>query len=437
MDALMGGSRMAVPVLTCSQAIGVRAMLHRGQSVALQLVGSSSGDETDEWFGLLGAKLAAVNPTYGVSWRMWNGDTQWYDLPTSLVTGPAGERYADFTTARLRYSGTAITGDLDVRVKVRPDSWDNDALQIIASRYAAAGNQKSWYFGINLAGRLIYAWSEDGSTTIPKTSTANPAFVAGDDAWLRVVHDVDNGAAGNDLIFYTSIDGDAWTQLGDTVTTAGVAARIASTDAYQLGTLDSAGGSPYNGRIYWAEIRDGIDGVSMVPPMPDMWDQTSSEASNSVLYGGSPTILLINGSVSGQNVAYFDDPIRIARMLSPHGLSLAFLSSCHNDTLKTTQSWITAYSAWVTDVKTLVPGVPIVCTGQGPLASPKSTNAIASDAQRSAALAVWAASQAGVGYVDVWPAFIDTATQVEADGIHPTAAGSAVWRDYMYSALFA
>jgi len=90
--------------------------------------------------------------------------------------------------------------------------------------------------------------------------------VDGAELWVRVTRDVDNGASGNDTKFYTSADGLIWTQLGATVTNAGVTtinANVASVSITTIGSLRASGGFAYpvNGTIFRAQVLDGIDGT--------------------------------------------------------------------------------------------------------------------------------------------------------------------------------
>ena len=44
--------------------------------------------------------------------------------------------------------------------------------------------------------------------------------------------------------------------------------------------------------------------------------------------------------------------------------------------------------------------------------------------------------RAGLVFIDTYPAFTDVATQVHADGVHPTALGSEAWASYLDTMLF-
>jgi hypothetical protein len=176
---------------------------------------------------------------------------------------------------------TAITGDLDVRVKCRATDWTPVANRMISTQFAGANY--NYLFYLTPGGLLSFAYSTNGVALVTKTSSVALGTTAGltdnlSDIWVRVVHDVDNGAAGNDVLFYYSTNGTTWTQLGTTQTTAGTVTRFNSAAAHLVGAYVVAG-EPWAGRIYSAEIRNGIAGTIVAnPDFTDpawSWDATS------------------------------------------------------------------------------------------------------------------------------------------------------------------
>lgn len=153
-----------------------------------------------------------------------------------------------------------ITGDIDIRVKVAMDDW-TPAVQNCLIGKAASSTTTNYRFDVLANGRLETRWSTGGVSN-NKSSTAAVGAADGSVKWVRVVHDVDNGAGGNDIIFYTSDDGVTWSQLGTTVTSAGVIARDVNAFALTVGAINPTGnGNPVAGHIYYAEVRNGIDGT--------------------------------------------------------------------------------------------------------------------------------------------------------------------------------
>jgi hypothetical protein len=80
---------------------------------------------------------------------------------------------------------------------------------------------------------------------------------------------VNNGAAGNDVKFYTrASSADAWVQLGTTQTTAGVHSRFDSGTAVLLGATaggvsELGGNIPLAGKIWFAGVYSGFGGTAV------------------------------------------------------------------------------------------------------------------------------------------------------------------------------
>lgn len=436
-------------------ATGVTTSFNHGLSTVIQLTGDSTGDGSGvtpgdvEWFYLLGNRLGNKWPAYNVVRQQWNDTNSSYDTPYTVQSGPNGETYVHFTgtSSGAQYQAASITGDLRIEFRVRLANYANgSSSQVVVAQYTSSGNQICFDCGFTSAGRPYFEWSTDGTTTgrISKTATATPSTANGAWCWIAVEHDVDNGASGNDVKFYTGSQNAStgvitWTQLGSTVTTSGVTSHFNSTGPYTIGSRDSSHALCMTGDIAQIRVRNalGSAGNSVVPWLPDLWDNTTAVTGDNAQILGSPTLLLVNGSQGGQNISYFDDSVRRPKLFSPKGQQLVLLSTGHNDDNPTSQTWITNYSTWVGHIQTLLPGVPIVCVTQDPAQSPaRATIDVQARSRRGAALATWAAAQAGLYCIDTYPAFTDPTNQINTDGVHPLGPGSQVWCDYVYKYLF-
>jgi hypothetical protein len=173
-----------------------------------------------------------------------------------------------------------IVGDLDLRAEITARDWTPSDYQALVGKWTSSGNQRSYVLMIDTSGNLALSWSTLGSDTITKTSTASVISAVQTDGRLavRVTLDVNNGAAGNDVKFYTSpsLDG-AWSQLGSTVTTAGVTSVFASTALGQVGARDAGTSSRFAGIIHGAQILSGIAGT--VVANPDFEAQDNNDTS--------------------------------------------------------------------------------------------------------------------------------------------------------------
>lgn len=156
----------------------------------------------------------------------------------------------------------SITGDIDIRIDIRPDAWGTDAG--LCNKYNSTGNQRSWMLALNDDNTLSLLWSADGSATITKTSTAAITPPASGRLAVRATLDVNVGGTTNEVKFYTAttIDG-SWTQLGATVSTGGVTSIFDSTAAVGIGLANSTilVATDLVGRIYGFEVYQGIAGT--------------------------------------------------------------------------------------------------------------------------------------------------------------------------------
>lgn len=214
-----------------------------------------------------------------VNYRKLGRNTPFRVSVTESVTSL---RLMDYSTSAGAYDGARawtadkavldVTGDLDLRADIWPDNWRGGYGQFIASKYVLTGNQRSWTWYLTAAGNLRIIWSVDGTAANRVAAASTEPVPDGGRCAVRVTLDVDNGAAGNTVTFYTSdtISG-SWTQLGDPVVTSGVTSVFASTAPLEVGTIADGTGRgstitqpdiyPMVGRVYGFELWNGIGGT--------------------------------------------------------------------------------------------------------------------------------------------------------------------------------
>jgi hypothetical protein len=171
----------------------------------------------------------------------------------------------------------SITGDLDLRVDLNLPSWP--FVRLLAKADTVG---QSSYRIVTLTGNyLSFVWSTDGTTEFSATSTVPLPQSTGRQA-VRATIDVDNGAAGRTITFYTAptLSG-TWTQLGDPVVQAGVTSIFDSTST--LAVLRSAAGFAYG-----AQVLQGIGGT--VRASPDFTVQTEGATSFADAQGNTWTL---------------------------------------------------------------------------------------------------------------------------------------------------
>jgi hypothetical protein len=158
----------------------------------------------------------------------------------------------------------SITGDIDIRAKIAPSDWTPSGWKnILAKNGSATTISYSFGFQTGSTGNLFLYWSPDGTaaSAILALSTAATGFSDYSTKWVRATLDVDNGASGYDVKFYTSTDGVTWVPLGATVTGGATTSIYDGTQALWIGNSEQASTQIFVGNISNPQIYDGIDGT--------------------------------------------------------------------------------------------------------------------------------------------------------------------------------
>ena len=196
-----------------------------------------------------------------------------------------------------------ITGDIDIRIQAALDDWTPAAISRLVGKYGAVG-QRSYLFDINTTGNLRFTWLADGTTANQVVSTVATGITDGTTKWLRVTFDVDNGASGNDVKFFTSDDGTTWTQLGATITTAGIASMFNSTTNLSIGA-NSDGTTPLTAKVFRTQIFSDITGTTKVLDVDTSVITAGSATSFTAVTGQTVTI---GRSTSGRKTVAVTQP---------------------------------------------------------------------------------------------------------------------------------
>lgn len=189
---------------------------------------------------------------------------------TLFLPGAAGDFVSTPDAAALD-----IVGDIDLRLDMALTDWTPGTVASCLVKFLTTGNQRSYGLNISTTGLIQMVWSADGTAVLTRSSTVSTSTVVADGnrIWVRATLDVDNGAAGHDAMFFTSIDGGAtWVQLGATVTTAGVTSIFSGSAVLQVSNFDAGAGSqPMAGRCFRAQVRNGINGTLVADMNPPDW----------------------------------------------------------------------------------------------------------------------------------------------------------------------
>lgn len=186
-----------------------------------------------------------------------------------------------------------ITGDLDVGVDITLDGWRGAGATELVGKYVQAGDQRSWRLLVQ-GGKLLLGWSTNGTLAgfLQRTSTAAADVPASRRLAVRATLDVDNGASGHTVTFYTAptIAG-PWTQLGDPVVTAGTTSIHSGTGPLDVGDISGNVNSLIpRGRVHAAEVRSGIGGTVVANP-----DFTAQPAGTTMFTDGAGRSWTVEG----------------------------------------------------------------------------------------------------------------------------------------------
>jgi hypothetical protein len=159
----------------------------------------------------------------------------------------------------------AVT-DLDVCVDVALDTWALPSGSVeFAGRYQASGDNRSWVFAYSATGQLYLSWSPDGTLTsrIDRFSTEPLVAHNGQRLAVRVALDVDNGAGGYEVRFYTgrTVDDTDWKLLGDPIIGTSPTAVFDGAAGLELGEVAGLTAVGPTGKLHAVKVLNGINGT--------------------------------------------------------------------------------------------------------------------------------------------------------------------------------
>lgn len=352
------------------------AAYNSGVSIVAVCVGDSTGVGTTRWFYKLFAnKIGPLGtPNACIIYCAWDDTTQTYGAWTQIQAGALGQRYIVMDASHMvRVLGgdlvAATSADLHCRVYISPDDNTPAAQKRIIGQLGGAGNQ-GWYIIQNTNGTFQLSWSADGTNLLSSSQSTANAIADGTAYWLDVSLDVDNGGGGYTVVIKTSVDrGANYTTLLNQVTSAGTTSVFASTADMQVGGVSGSG--KWAGKVYQVELRDGINGAIRCPvSIEAFFDDTTPR----LAWGGSPTIYMYNGSMSGAGIAdannsndpYLRKSTRVPKMLPISPVQVVFLNTGENDTSERAVGFYTCFADWLDKLQARSPNAGFIAQNQLP-----------------------------------------------------------------------
>ncbi len=182
--------------------------------------------------------------------------------------------------ATVATSGLTVT-DLDVRAEVALDRvaaqyrdvtpggrrpWQTIAQEIIGR--SRTDGTLMWHLAADMQGGLLLVWANGSGVRQERNSTDVLPYGAGQRFALRATLDVNNGDGGHATTFWhaPSLDG-PWTILGQPIITSGTTTVFqADATPLRLGRVTTENRLGAVGRLYRAELRNGIGGTILASP---------------------------------------------------------------------------------------------------------------------------------------------------------------------------
>lgn len=177
----------------------------------------------------------------------------------------------------------SITGDIDIRVYAKAVNWNTGAPQTLIGKLNTTGNQRSYRLVISATGSLDLTVCTDGLLSSNVSTVAAPGFVNNQAIWIRATAQMNDGAGHHVGQIFTSSDGVTWTSVannvnGGTFATGPILNIFDSTALLEIGSRDGGTQDLFAGTVYYAEVRNGIDG-----PIAARFDSSQVQVSGSLL----------------------------------------------------------------------------------------------------------------------------------------------------------
>lgn len=200
---------------------------------------------------------------------------------------------------------TSVTGDIDIRMQLSVVDWTPSVTMTLFAKGSWTSPMNPAY-AINLmtTGVLKFFIGDTSSSYVQVDSTVATGFADGSSHWIRVTRVRSTGV----VTYFTSADGVTWTQLGATqVLSAGTFINDSPSPTWIGNFLDTTpstpGAQPTNGKIYYVDVRNGIDGTIVASMRPQDYVTGSTFTS-----GISGEVWTLNGSAAVGTLLGAPDP---------------------------------------------------------------------------------------------------------------------------------
>mgnify|MGYP000992994283 CR=1 FL=1 len=234
-----------------------RLLIQGGPSNSVAITGANTWDRIDAPGGCVLTFPASTTQTFTGPGIVSTGTARNY------IRFPGTGSFAHYLSVP-DAAAFDVLGDAEWQLGWGPDDWTPSSPQDWVGRTATDPN-RAWLIRLQTNGTIRLTWYPTGSSasSISASSTVAVPFTDGARGDAKITLDVDNGASGWTVKFYTSADGGAtWSQLGADVTGAGVTSLPNVTQAVTVNTNNGA--SDASGNFYRFIFRSGIGGSAVL-----------------------------------------------------------------------------------------------------------------------------------------------------------------------------
>lgn len=424
--------------------ISLHQQLSKGGNHAIQFLGDSTGNDQNEWVYLTSQALASTYTENSFVYYIYSDAQSTYSKPQRFSTGADGKAYGTYSATigtgvkALNSGGLSLKDkDFEIIVHVAPVSWTTGG--IVVSKFDGM-NPREWIFNVGgPSSNMIFTYTMDGSTLLSAASSAIPGVVDGEDMYLKMSVDIDNGSTQHAFNFYKSTDGLNWTQVGTTVTKENVLSMYETTALVEFGGRSGFATGMFNGKIYDVQILEGLTNQKALLHM-DFGNKSDNSNLFKDPYGntfeivnipvtGSKNIVILNGSIPGDAISQVKNVTRFGKQ-TPMTPTASFINYSHNEGLDV--DYTNDYLELVLMLRTKYPNTMVYGVTQNRQLDPRTTEQIAAHEIRNQQIKTLSASN-NMGVVDGYAAV--SAVNINSDGIHPAEAGSIQWKDAAISAI--
>lgn len=428
------------PVLDAGSRL--KAKLDLQQAATIFVASDSTADASDEWVHKWIESMATSRPELRTAYYVWNGSTAMSAAEVINAGGPQPRATISDTFTRSAAEIVGTSPDVGLPWVGQTSSWTVNGTDAVRASATAVGEvaTKGGLFGDMAAtfSNVVISTVADASFRwcrfiIKYVDTNNYLFLnVGISTGGGRLWSIEKRIAGTITVVTQGANNPASLPAATaTLTIPTITVSLTGTTLSAAIGSDTLTGSITAGDATALELGDGI---GMRFDNQNGAKIASIGATVTPTANPTRTLAVYNGAMAGSDLSY--QTSRLATMC-PVTPDVIFISSSHNYAVAGS-AYVVAVQAFVDACHVLWPSAGVVVMSQNPRKLPASAGGNQVHLERLATLKSYARAKRW-GYIPVMEAFLARPDSgyalVNSDGIHPSAAGSLLWRDTVVSWL--